>query len=232
MNNLIISSYWLWHIYGQKCYSIAVSRNKSIPSQRYIALIKPSALEAIIAVALFTILVAVANTTSLAQYYAPYANAASDIGLGLAPYYDNFVMMLSSSEVTGHILNALVWAGIGSLIYIIFVIIATMVSEISDAVSLSYHYVHPADFNPTRYWISVVLEKLFIAASIIVTILIGVLWANIIIPWAASSLVIVDGHDFDFGSAFIALIIFLLSFHVLYVSFRFVLLTQHFLEDD
>lgn len=210
-----------------------MSRNKSIPSQKYLALIKPSRIELTIALILFATLLAVANTTLLSEYYRPYATAASDIGIGLAPYFDNFLTMLHSSEITGLILNALVWAGVGSFIYIVVVIVVTLISDVTDAVTFAYHYVHPADYNPVRYWTSVIMEKLFIAASIIVTILLGVLWANIILPWTALSLVMIDeGYSFDFQSALIALIIFLLSFHILYVSFRFVLLTLHFLEDD
>ena len=185
--------------------------------------------ELVIASGLFIVLLAVSNTTYLSHYTNYYIGSTSSIGASFAPFYESFVEMLNSSEIAGLLLNALVWAGIGSFVYVFFVVIVSLLSGASDAATFSHHYIHPKEYKPTRYWTSVILEKLFIASSIVVTVAIGVLWANLIMPWVASVFVIgANAQTFSYLSAAIALIVFLASFHVLFLSFRFVLLSLHF----
>lgn len=108
------------------------------------------------------------NTSAIWRYFnstVPDQQSIRDIITQSLPFMNKL-----GDATQGRVFLALFWMAVGVIVYILYWFLNSMIISFRNNVIVGQYYLHPKNFNKTRYWMSVLSRNLFFTINLLVIV--------------------------------------------------------------
>lgn len=176
----------------------------------------------------------------IASYYGELANSISTsndetgfIGF-LKSRIGGYIELLQRNGVFDIVVYFLIAIGIGALIYLGIWLVTNGLAQIIQKIEFSINYVHPKEFYEVNHWFHVGAKLLIQVLGLILFAAYSIFWAEAVLPATEERFRgLIDSSGIQaIGSALMALLLLMLSFHIFTLILRVVFMTYPGKNED